>query len=667
MESPPLDPLGGIPAPRRTLSQRQRETLEALATTLLPAGVEGVPGAAELSLCERIDGQVAGYDQATRTLIKAMISGFDALGVASRHLKPFRRMGPAQRLQFLEQLENGRLAARRDLSVGLKALVQLAYFSTPEVEAAISYDGKPLLPVVEEKPSTRLPTTSFPDIRDGARDEADVVIVGTGAGGAVAAYELAAAGLSVILVEEGTSYAREDFDGTRLLDRLDSAYRDNGLTFTAGNVVISLPMGRAVGGTTVVNSGTCFRAPDWVLDRWTHELGVKDTDPATMAPYFDRVEEILNVTPVPDEVLGNNGAVLRDGAAALGWKGGPIPRNIRGCHGSGQCAFGCPRDAKQSMQLSYLPLALRHGARVYSRCRVERVRTDGVRATGVTATIMDERGGARGTLEIRARAVVVAAGAIYTPLLLAQSGLGGASRQLGRNLRIHPGAGSLALFDRDLYAWKGTMQSYAVDEKLESDGIILEATMPPPGISYSAGALPFAGEALARHVAQYPRMAAVGMMVSDHCSGRVFRRPDGRPLMFYNIGRDEVQRLARAVVMAGELYFAAGAREFYPVLHGYPVVRSVEELRRIDPARVRAGDLKLSAYHPMGTARMGEDPRHAVVDSYGRSFACEGLYVCDASLLPSSTAVNPQVTIMATAHRIGRRLAADLVEGRRRS
>jgi choline dehydrogenase-like flavoprotein len=116
--------------------------------------------------------------------------------------------------------------------------------------------------------------------------------------------------------------------------------------------------------------------------------------------------------------------------------------------------------------------------------------------------------------------------------------------------------------------------------------------------------------------------------------------------------------------MAGELYFAAGAREFYPVVHGFPVARSVEELHKLDPAKVRPRDLKLSAYHPMGTARMGEDPRRAVVDSYGRSFACEGLYVCDASLLPSSTAVNPQLTIMATAHRIGRRLAADLVEGR---
>ena len=662
---PPAGSLEAPTAPPHNLSRRQRETLDALATTLLPSGVGNIPGAAELGLCDRIDAQLAGYDGATRGLIKVMISGFDTLGVASRHLRPFRRMSPAQRLQHLEQLDSGRLAARRDLTVGLKALIQLAYFSTPEVGAAIGYDGKPLLPVVKEKESSRLPAVSYPDIQDGARDEADVVIVGTGAGGAVAAYELAEAGLSVILVEEGKTYAREDFDGKPLLDRLDSAYRDNGLTFTTGNVTISLPMGKAVGGTTVVNSGTCFRAPEWILDKWTRKMGVKDTDPDTMEPYFAQVEEILGVTPVPDEVLGNNGGVLRDGAEALGWKGGPIPRNIRGCHGSGQCAFGCPRDAKQSMQLSYLPMAVRRGARIYSSCRVEKVRTDGVRATGVSVRILDSRGAARGQMEIRARAVVVAAGSVYTPLLLAQSGLAGSSRQLGRNLRIHPGAGALALFDRDLHAWKGTMQSYAVDEKLESDGIILEATMPPPGISYSAGALPFAGEKLVRHVAEYPRMAAIGLMVSDHCSGRVFRRPDGRPLMYYNIGRDETLRMARAVLMAGELYFAAGAKEYYPVVHGWPTVHSREELRRLDPARVKPGDLKLSAYHPMGTARMGEDPRQAVVDSYGKSFACDGLYVCDASLLPSSTAVNPQLTIMATAHRIGRRLAADLLEGRR--
>ncbi|HEV1997933.1 MAG TPA: GMC family oxidoreductase N-terminal domain-containing protein [Candidatus Dormibacteraeota bacterium] len=660
------DPLAGAArTAAHNLSARQRETLEALANTLLPAGVGAVPGAAELGLCDRVDAQLAGYDRATRGLIKVLISGFDALGVASRHLKPFRKMSSDERLRFLEELEDGRVAARRDLTVGLKALVQLAYFSTPEVEAAIGYDGLPLVAVVKEKESTRLPSIAYPDIQDGARDEADVVIVGTGAGGAVAAFELAEAGLSVILVEEGTTYAREDFDGVRLLDRLDHAYRDNGLTFTTGNVTISMPMGKAVGGTTVVNSGTCYRAPDWILDKWSKNMGVKDTDPATMEPYFAQVEEILNVTPVPDELMGNNGAVLRDGAAALGWKGGPIPRNIRGCHGSGQCAFGCPRDAKQAMHLSYLPMAVRRGARIYSSCRVERVRSDGVRATGVSVKILDSHGQSQGQMEIRARAVVVAAGAVYTPLLLAQSGLGGTSRQLGHNLRIHPGAGALALFDRDLHAWKGTMQSYAVDERLESDGIILEATMPPPGISYSAGALPFAGEKLVRHVAEYPRMAAVGMMVSDHSSGRVFRRPDGRPLMYYNMGANETYRMAQAVLMAGELYFAAGAKEYYPVVHGFPVLRSMDELRQLDPAKIKARDLKLSAYHPMGTARMGEDPRRAVVNSYGKSFACEGLYVCDASVLPSSTAVNPQLTIMATAHRIGRRLAADLVENRR--
>jgi choline dehydrogenase-like flavoprotein len=150
------------------------------------------------------------------------------------------------------------------------------------------------------------------------------------------------------------------------------------------------------------------------------------------------------------------------------------------------------------------------------------------------------------------------------------------------------------------------------------------------------------------------------MMVSDHCSGRVVRRPGGGALMLYNLGQDEATRLARAVVMAGEAYFAAGAREFYPIIRGVDVVRSREELARIVPERVRPQDLKLSAYHPMGTARMGSDPRTSVVDSWGRAHHCESLYVCDASLFPTSTAVNPQLTIMATAHRIGRRLAETL-------
>jgi choline dehydrogenase-like flavoprotein len=644
-----------------SLSRAQRQTLDALATTLLPSGVAAAPGAADVDLTERLLRQLDGYDRGTRGLIRLMISGFDMMGVASKQMRPFHRMSQAQRDAFLQSLESGGLSIRRDLTVGLKALISLAYFSTPEVEKTIKYDGLPLVPVSHEKESHKLPVTHFPDVQDGARDDADVVIVGTGAGGAVAAYELASAGLSVIMLEEGGPFSREDFTGRPVLERLDRAYRDHGLTFTTGNVTISLPMGKAVGGTTVVNSGTCFRAPEWILAKWGREYGVRGTDAEAMDPYFAQAEEILGVTPVPDEVLGTNGETLRRGAQTLGWSSGPIPRNIRGCHGSGECAFGCPRDAKQSMQLSYLPMAIKAGARIYAHSRVRRVRHDGIRATGVEVAILDPHSGReQGTLEIRARTVVVAAGAVFTPILLQQSGLGGISRQLGRNLRIHPGAGAMAMFDEELRAWRGTMQSYHVDERLESDGIILEATMPPPGISYSAGALPFFGEQLVQHVVDYPRMASVGMMVSDHHSGRVFRRPDGRPLMFYNMGKDETRRMAEAVKMAGELYFAAGAKEFYPILHGYPVMRSVEEVRRIDSSRVKPGDLKLSAYHPMGTARMGDDPRRAVVDSDGRSFACEDLYVCDTSLFPSSTAVNPQLTLMATAHRIGRRLAEKL-------
>jgi hypothetical protein len=627
----------------------------------LPSGVGRAPGADEVNLASVVERQLASYDRSTRGLLKGMISAFDLMGIPSRQMRPFHRMSQAQREQFLDDLEDGRLSFRRDLTMGLKAMISLAYFSQPEVEKTIGYDGLPLVPVTKEKESHKLPVISYPDIQDGARDEADVVIIGTGAGGAVAAYELTQAGHSVIMVEEGGAFSREDFTDRPLLERIDRAYRDNGLTFTTGNVTISLPLGKAVGGTTVVNSGTCFRAPEWILESWTRDHGVKDTDVETMDPFFAQAEEILNVTPVPDEVLGNNGAVLRNGAAALGWSAGPIPRNIRDCHGSGQCAFGCPRDAKQAMHLSYLPMAVEKGARIYARCRVKKIRHDGVRATGVSVAMIDPATHREvGELEIRAGTVVVAAGAVYTPLLLQQSGLGGISRQVGKNLRIHPGAGAMALFPDELKGWRGTMQSYYVDEKLKSRGIILEATMPPPGISYSAGALPFYGEQLVRHVDEYGKMASLGVMITDYCSGRVMRRPDGRPFMYYNIGKDEVERTAEGVIMAGELYFAAGATEFYSVLHGFPVIKSVEELRRIDPKKVKAKDFKFSAYHPMGTVRMGEDPNRAAVDSYGRSFACEGLYVCDGSLFPASTAVNPQLTIMATAHRVGRRLAETL-------
>jgi choline dehydrogenase-like flavoprotein len=589
-----------------------------------------------------------------------MLFGFDLTSLLGRRPELFHRLDAESRYRWVEASRSSLFRPRREALAGLEALVQLAYASHPQVSALIGYDGKPLVALgpAGPPPPVDLPVIRYPEVTD-AKIVADVVLVGSGAGGAVAADTLARAGLDVVVLEEGPPIHRGDIVGHRPAERLFEFYRDGGLTFTLGNPVISLPMGRAVGGTTVVNSGTCFRTPDAVLASWAAS-GIPEVGAEAMAPWFDTVEDVLGVQPVPEKVLGANGEVMRRGAEQLGLSGGPIRRNIRGCHGHGVCAFGCPVDAKQAMHLSYLPRATAAGARIFSGARVRKIRLEAGRAAGVVADVLDpQTGRRRGTLQVDARATVLAAGAIFTPALLARQHLGRPSRQLGRNLVIHPGAGTTARFDEPLRAWRGTMQSYYVDEKL-SDGILLEATFPPPGLGYSAGSLPEWGRDNSLF-ALYPHMAACGSIIGDAGVGRV--SPFGRngASIRYNLTRGDAAKVLEGTAMAAEIFFAAGAAEVYPMLPGLDSLRSATEVRHVREGRWRPSDLHLSAYHPMGSARMGGDPSSSVVDPFGHVWDVPDLFVFDASVLPSSCHVNPQITIMALVARMAARLADSLL------
>lgn len=638
------------------LTRSQRAALEALADTLLPRGGGVEPGARDVDVAGQLEAYLGRCEPGTRRTVALMLTAFDLSALASRHLQPFRKLSPIDRERYVHQCELSGLRQRREALVALKALVLMFFCGDERISPLIGFDGRP------RKPVSRLPETpqlrATPAFKAGLeKAEADVVVVGSGAGGAVVARELAEAGLDVVVLEEGGQFARADFLGP-LPERLRRLYRGNGLTFTFGEPVISLPMGMGLGGSTLVNSGTCFRTPDFVLDNWAVECGIR-LQQDELAPIFERVEDTIGVTAVDAEIMGPNGHVLERGRAALGMSGGPIRRNARGCHGHGVCAFGCPIDAKVGMHLSYLPLAAVAGARIHSHCRVDRILVESGRAIGVMGWALDPETGLRaGRVQVRARRVVLAAGALHTPSLLMRNRLGNSSGQLGRNLRVHPGCGVLAAFDEDLSAWRGVMQSYYVDEKLRR-GVLLEATYPPPGVGYSAGGLPEIGLAQKDLLAQYRQTAALGLIVSDSGSGRVRNAPGG-PLVFYSLSRRDLPKVLEGISLAAELYLAAGAREVHTLLPGLPPVRRREELRAITEGRWRASDLKLSAYHPMGTCRMGSDPRTSVVDEFGSVHDLPGLSIADAAILPGSTAVNPQVTIMALATRVAGRVAAEL-------
>jgi choline dehydrogenase-like flavoprotein len=481
---------------------------------------------------------------------------------------------------------------------------------------------------------------------DSVHIRADVCVIGAGAGGAVAAAELAEGGMNVVVLEEGHWHDPDTFTA-RPPEMLAQLYRDGGQTITLGAPPIMLPLGSGLGGTTLINSGTCFRTPPSVLERWAREFGL-DVSEQSLRPCFERVERALSVSEVTPELAGPNAAVARRGAERLGWSHGYLRRNARGCIGSGVCAFGCPTSAKQHTGITYIPRAERAGARIVTGARVERVLLEngaaGSRARGNGAPLplpvasgVQARMASGARVQVRAPIVIVAAGTIHTPLLLARNGLGGQSGQLGRNLSLHPATAVFARMDEVVDMAKGVPQSFYVDE-FAGEGIIFEGVAGPP--AYAAMSLPLTGTRHAEAMADYRHLAQFGVMVSDSSRGSVHALA-GQPLIRYDLTDADLQRFRTGLARMRELFEAAGAHEVYlPLPDG------------VSPERARLRDLKLMAFHPLGTARADARPTHGVIDGELAVHGVHGVHVADGSAVPSSLGVNPQMTIMALATRL---------------
>ncbi|MCX5001585.1 GMC family oxidoreductase [Streptomyces sp. NBC_00638] len=574
----------------------------------------------------RLDSVLAALPRAARAGVHTAVAALETY-TALRTGRRLAALGPDEREDVLASLAaRPRLAPLLDL---LKVPVLLAA-GTERMPAPPARATAPVDPPLDCTPAEKWP----------ARSTADVVVVGSGAGGAMAARTFALAGLGVVVLEEGRHHSTASFGRRAPLDRFAELYRDGGGTVAVGDPPILLPVGRAVGGTTVVNSGTCYRTPDHVRRRWSSDFGFGLAE--GLGPLLDEVERTLRVATQPLDVLGNNGLLTLAGAERLGWRAAPLRRNAPGCKGSCQCVVGCPTGAKQSVQLSVLPDACAAGARIVTGARVRRILLDQdvpgpPRAAGVLARRPDGS-----ELEILSPLVVTAAGTLQTPPLLRRSGLGGHPR-LGRNLSVHPATSVAGRFAEPVTASRGVLQSVGVEE-LHARGILVEATVSPPGMS--SFVLPGLGRELRRELEGADHLATLGAMIADRPSGQV--RGRDRTLVRYDLDPRDGDRLMTAVRAMGRLLFAAGAEE---VLTGVPTAPRARSLDALDDllASVRARDLHLSAFHPTGTVAAGADPQRAPADPEGRLRGVHGVLVADGSVLPSCPEVNPQLSIMAAA------------------
>lgn len=487
---------------------------------------------------------------------------------------------------------------------------------------------------------------------------ADAVVVGSGAGGAIVARELARAGKSVVVLEEGGHYTPARYGAMRPTESLRHLFRDAGLAVATGigdTPLISVLAGKCFGGSSVLTGGVCFRIPDEVLHDWSSRLGLARISADDLDVRFSEIERDLDVTEVPSALRSRSTELFMEGADALGIPMKPLRRNAPSCKGSSRCSFGCPTGAKRSVDVAVLPEAIERGATVICDAFVARVVLDGRRARGVEGCLLDERGRKGPSFRVDADLVVVACGSQHTPLLLKRSGI--SSPHLGRHLTLHPGVRIGAIFDERVDGWDGAMQSVYSDH-FANEGITLVGIYSTPNVL--AAGLPGAGRDHRRLADQVPHLALFGAMVHDEGSGVVRRWLGREPLVTYRMADRDRSRIRRALRILGEMAFAAGAREVLLPVFGAPAVRSQSELASVLDALPSLKQLECAAFHPLGSARMSARPEDGVVSREGAVWNTEGLYVADGSILPTSIGVNSQLPVMSLALDVAR----GIVEGR---
>jgi len=608
-------------------------------------GLDGLP-AAERDV--DVSGPVAEFLASASPRVLARLK----LGLRAFEWLPFpwrfSRLDPEAREDFLRRMEGSRFGLHHDLLLMAKVFSTLGYAVTPQVKERIGFETSCEL----ADGSLPEPAGSLGDTEpQGEGEECDVVIVGSGAGGAVAAATLAEAGLDVIVLEAGDHYDRDSYP-SEPLDAIASLYRDGGLTIAEGRPPIPVPVAKALGGTTVINSGTCFRAPDPVLEDWRKRFGVSWA--GELGPDYAEAEEFLRVTPLDPERMGRNGQLAMEGARAIGASSGPISRNAGDCVQCSSCPFGCEIDAKRGMHVSYLPRAVAAGARIRAGVQVRRVLMEGGRAVGVRCSAggAARSNGHRRPYTVRARrATIVAGGALGTPELLLHSGLGG--RQVGRNLHIHPACWVGARYEEEVRGWEGVMQSYYVDE-WEPTGILLEATFTP--LAFGGAWLLGSGREHQRAMLDFGHVGSIGVHLSDRSSGRVGLAGDSSLRATYKLTADDARRLTFGIARAAEIHFAAGASEVYPNIGRVGVLRP-GQLAEFEATVFKPSELRLEAFHPMGTAQIAADPGEGACAADGSVNGATGLYVADASLFPTSVGVNPMMTVIAFAKQVSRGIA----------
>jgi choline dehydrogenase-like flavoprotein len=514
----------------------------------------------------------------------------------------------------------------------------------------------------------------------------DVVVVGSGAGGSFVAAELAArTGQRILILEKGDFIEphefvqRERLMMPRIFDTEFSVLEIFGYEIpTVSTAVVS---GKLVGGSATINHALAFEPPRPVLRDWRERYGAQ-FGYEDLEPHLAAIRKLLRIGPVPESQIAGGNLALRRGVQALGLPHhGPTIRNAHQCIGCGFCDLGCRYNRKLTPLNVVLPLAARHGAQVLPNCRVDEVLLEALpgdgrdgrthRVAGVVAQLTDSRGGDRQRVVIRARRVVLAAGPFGSPRILMRSGVPSLRRMKGVELAIgdrfstHATVSMHGEFEEPLYPSAATppmgyfVKTYEVDAQANADPAIhhvryaLEGLVNHP-LAYAQLAPYESAESHQALMQRFNQTMTLALMFRDKAVGRVTSRG-----FEYELAEEDHPGWLDALRTGARIMFAAGAQRVFYNSHHPLIVNAQDDISAVvSPAVVAEQRIQITSGHPMGGCALGGDPRRDVVDSRGRSWDVEGLYVADASILPTSLGVNPCYTVYA----LGRYIAHKIVE-----
>ncbi|WP_273823321.1 MULTISPECIES: GMC family oxidoreductase [Pseudomonas] len=499
--------------------------------------------------------------------------------------------------------------------------------------------------------------------------EADVAIIGSGAGGGTTAEILSTAGYKVLLIEEGPLKTSDDFK--MLEDEAYTSLYQEGIGRMSKDGAITILQGRAVGGTTLINWTSSFRTPEPTLEHWAREHNVKGHSVAEMAPWFEKMEQRLGVAPWVMPPNANND-VLRNGCEKLNYSWKVIPRNVRGCWNLGYCGMGCPTNAKQSMMVTTIPATLEKGGELLYLARAERLLIEGDKVSGLQCSGMDPRCVAPNgrKITVKARHYVLAGGGINSPGLLLRSQAPDPHDRLGKRTFLHLVNFSAGQFSEVINPYYGAPQSIYSDHFQWLDGttghMSYKLEVPPLQPALASTLLGGFGPQSALRMEQLPHTHVMLALLRDGFhpdspGGEVELRGDGSPVLDYQVSPYAWDGLRRAFHSMAEIQFAAGAKSVLPLHADANYVNSLAQAKTlIDGLRLETYRTRLGSAHVMGGCAMGEDPKTAVADSLGRHHQLRNLSIHDGSLFPTSIGANPQLSVYGLTAQLASALAERL-------